>query len=95
MRYDRNSVQYTILTVLALNQLGLYTFIVLPFIVRQPIIQTLVALYLGYLLAFEVLVVLASRFIMRFNILNPYLWLQICSGLLKKATVLALGLICS
>jgi hypothetical protein len=41
----------------------------------------------------EFIVLLSGNFTVRINLFNPYLWLKILTGLLKKSVILALALI--
>lgn len=90
--FDKAAIQNSILAMFALHRTATNVFFVLPFFMDEGI-AFLMAYFLGYLLCFEVLIVILSRMVTKLNVINPYLWLQIFSGFLKKSTVLSLAFV--
>lgn len=90
--FDKAIIQNSILVMFALHKAVTYVFFVLPFFMDEGIAY-LMAYFLGYLLCFEALIVVLSRIVTKLNVFNPYLWLQIFSGFLKKSTVLSLAFV--
>ena len=73
-----------------------YLFSLLAFFIPQTqylVLNILIVAFLGYLWAFENVVLLAIRRYSKVNIFNPYLCTQILISIFNKAGIIALGVV--
>jgi len=56
-------------------------------------VAAILGIFLVYIFLFEIILVLIARDTVKLEFFNLYLWLQLLSGVLKKAGMLSLGLI--
>ena len=69
-------------------------FVFLPFKIEAVIAAILQVLLLGYFLVFELIAITAAKTkVPKSPLCNIYLWMQIANGLLKKASLLGVGLV--
>ena len=64
---------------------------ILPFFISDGIVAVILGGFIGYLLVFEMISIFACKKSVQLQIFNPYLWIQVISGLLKKVSILAIG----
>jgi hypothetical protein len=68
-------------------------FTLLPYFVTESAAIAMLTALVGFYLSFEVAMLLIIRTKISLNVISPYLLAKILSGLIKKASVLSLGLI--
>jgi len=78
---------------MTLNQVCIYIFTILPFFIQPEVVGIILVGFVGYLFIFESLAILTCKSSVNLQIFNPYVWIQLLSGLLKRASFLFVGYI--
>lgn len=75
------------------NQVLMYLLIFTPYLLEFELASLLILGFIGYLFLFEMAMLLICKLFVNVSLCNPYLWLQLFSGFLKKACILAFGIL--
>lgn len=74
-------------------QIGMSACIIIPIILNQQTAGILLAAYAGVLFVGEVMIIILSIFATKISIFNIFLYVQLASGVLRKASFLAIALL--
>ena len=91
LRLDNRTLQSTNRQFIVLLQTGMICCIIIPIILAKETAGAFLALYAGLMLIGEFIFILSSLFAIKISIFNLYLYIQLLSGILRKASLLALA----